>query len=332
MADDFLDDLGDEMRAAYNPPPETPRAELWRAVRARRALRAAYHPPPETPRAELWAAVRARRGGVSPAATEPRAAPLPGRRPAPVPGRPAPVPVRRWLGWALPIAATLLVGLAIGRFVPLALPDAPVPSGASTEPAPAADGSDAPRAEVSATDVGSAAERGVQAADAVGASVAPRAPTAVERFAAAPERQAPASVADRDREAASSRGAESPRAAAGGLYRVAALETLGGAEALLGAVGGRGGDALPADAAAIADWSEDMLSETRLLMDSPAGEDPAMRALLEDLELVLAQLVRLGQGTTAAGDLALIEGAVGERQLLYRIRALLPAGPITNGT
>ncbi len=325
MTDDFLDDLGDEMRAAYNPPPETPRAELWRVVRARRALRAAYHPPPETPRAELWAAVRARRGGVSPVAWTPHA--------APVPGRPARVPTRRWLGWALPIAATLLVGISIGRFVPFAAPDAFVPAGAGTEPAPAADGSDASRAAAGAPDVGGAAARDVEAPDAVGTRVAPPALTAVERFAAAaPERPAPGRAADRDREAADSRAAESPREAAAGLYRVAAMETLGGAEALLGAVGGREGDALPADAAAIADWSEDMLSETRLLMDSPAGDDPAMRALLEDLELVLAQLVRLGQGTTAAGDLALIQGAVRERQLLYRIRALLPAGPITNGT
>ncbi len=75
-----------------------------------------------------------------------------------------------------------------------------------------------------------------------------------------------------------------------------------------------------------------MLTETRLLLDSPAGADPAIRALLEDLELVLAQLVRIGEGSTPQGDLALIEGAVRERQLLHRIRAILPPGRITSGT
>ncbi len=37
----------------------------------------------------------------------------------------------------------------------------------------------------------------------------------------------------------------------------------------------------------------DLLTRTRLLIDSPAANDPAMRNLLEDLELVLAQVVRL---------------------------------------
>ena len=42
----------------------------------------------------------------------------------------------------------------------------------------------------------------------------------------------------------------------------------------------------------------DLLTRTRLLMDSPAANDPAMRDLLEDLELVLMQVVRL-QSTQA---------------------------------
>jgi hypothetical protein len=39
--------------------------------------------------------------------------------------------------------------------------------------------------------------------------------------------------------------------------------------------------------------ASDLLLQTRLLLDSPAIEDPALRTLLEDLEVVLVQLVRL---------------------------------------
>lgn len=316
MTDDFLDDLADEMRAAYNPPPDAPRPELWRAVQARRALRAAYHPPPRTPREELWTAVRARREVARPAA----------------PPREAAVPARRWLGWALPIAATLLVGISIGRFVPFADAGDPAPAARNAQPDPSADDGEGPRAPAGVPDEGAGATGAGEAEPAAEppARAAP-APPAVGGFAALREGPAPGLPAAGEREA-STRLAASPRTAEGALYRVAALETLGGAEALLGAVGGREGGAPPAETGAIADWSEDMLSETRLLMDSPAGDDPAIRALLEDLELVLAQLVRLGEGATAERDLALIEGAVRERQLLHRIRAVLPAGPITSGT
>ena len=43
----------------------------------------------------------------------------------------------------------------------------------------------------------------------------------------------------------------------------------------------------------------DLLSRTRLLIDSPAANDPRMRDLLEDLELVLAQVVRLQNDATS---------------------------------
>jgi hypothetical protein len=60
----------------------------------------------------------------------------------------------------------------------------------------------------------------------------------------------------------------------------------------------------------------DLLSRTRLLMDSPAAIDPAMRGLLEDLELVLVQVVRLQDGT----DLDLINRALEQRELIPRLR------------
>lgn len=63
----------------------------------------------------------------------------------------------------------------------------------------------------------------------------------------------------------------------------------------------------------------DLLSRTRLLIDSPAAADPAMRGLLEDLELVLMQVVRL-QGSNGGVDLDLINRALEQRDVIPRLR------------
>jgi hypothetical protein len=62
----------------------------------------------------------------------------------------------------------------------------------------------------------------------------------------------------------------------------------------------------------------ELLSRTRLLMDSPAANDPAMRNLLEDLELVLVQVVRLQGGSRT--DLDLINRALEQREVIPRLR------------
>ena len=63
----------------------------------------------------------------------------------------------------------------------------------------------------------------------------------------------------------------------------------------------------------------DLLTRTRLLMDSPAANDPAMRNLLEDLELVLAQVVRL-QNNGNRIELDLINRALEQRDVIPRLR------------
>ena len=63
----------------------------------------------------------------------------------------------------------------------------------------------------------------------------------------------------------------------------------------------------------------DLLTRTRLLMDSPAGDDPAMLGLLEDLELVLMQVVRLQSGGSGT-DLDLINRALEQRDVIPRLR------------
>jgi hypothetical protein len=63
----------------------------------------------------------------------------------------------------------------------------------------------------------------------------------------------------------------------------------------------------------------DLLTRTRLLMDSPAANDPAMRGLLDDLELVLMQVVRL-QNSGNRTDLDLINRALEQRDVIPRLR------------
>ena len=65
--------------------------------------------------------------------------------------------------------------------------------------------------------------------------------------------------------------------------------------------------------------AHDLLQTTRLLLDSPAAADPRFRNLLEDLELVLAQIVRL-QSDQSPAELDLIRQALEQRDVLPRLR------------
>ena len=64
----------------------------------------------------------------------------------------------------------------------------------------------------------------------------------------------------------------------------------------------------------------DLLTRTRLLIDSPASSDPQIHELLEDLELVLAQIVRLKADTTDHTELDLINRALEQRDVIPRLR------------
>jgi hypothetical protein len=65
--------------------------------------------------------------------------------------------------------------------------------------------------------------------------------------------------------------------------------------------------------------AHDLLLTTRLLLDSPAASDPRVRTLLDDLELVLAQIVRL-QTDQSRAELDLIRQALEQRDVLPRLR------------
>jgi hypothetical protein len=68
-----------------------------------------------------------------------------------------------------------------------------------------------------------------------------------------------------------------------------------------------------------AERAADLLTRTRLLMDSPAANDPSMRSLLDDLELVLMQVVRLQAGGSRT-ELELINRALEQRDVIPRLR------------
>lgn len=70
----------------------------------------------------------------------------------------------------------------------------------------------------------------------------------------------------------------------------------------------------------------ELLLSTRLLLDSPAADDPVFRALLEELELVLVQIVQLSY--EGGGDeIEMVTEGLERRGLLLRLRTAIPAGP-----
>ena len=111
------------------------------------------------------------------------------------------------------------------------------------------------------------------------------------------------------------------------LYRLAAVQTLTQAEALLTAYRAGGAGARDDTAARqLGGWAREVLGSTRLLIDSPAGSDAQLRPLLNDIELVLVQIVRLSGTPLDSTDRALIDRALRDRDLLPRIRTAVPAG------
>ena len=102
-------------------------------------------------------------------------------------------------------------------------------------------------------------------------------------------------------------------------YRQATTEYLGQTVALLAALPAATRDG-QSDARFVSQ-AGDLLSTTRLLLDSPAAaSDPRLKNLLEDLELVLAQLSRLPADHPKT-ELTLITQALEQREVVPRLRS-----------
>ena len=116
----------------------------------------------------------------------------------------------------------------------------------------------------------------------------------------------------------------SPGSVASSAYQLTAVHHLTEAEALLTSFRARTTADQQMDAQ-LGSWARELLSNTRLLLDSPVANDPQRRPLLEDLELVLVQIVQLSPGSTPQ-DRELIEKTLQQGHVMTRLRTAIPAG------
>ena len=107
-------------------------------------------------------------------------------------------------------------------------------------------------------------------------------------------------------------------------YREQATQYLGQTAALLISLPAAG--APDRSDARFAGKAADLLVTTRLLLDSPAAEDPKLRGLLEDLELVLVQIARLRVERNKS-DLDLIHQTVEQGDVLSRLNSAVVTIP-----
>ena len=108
-------------------------------------------------------------------------------------------------------------------------------------------------------------------------------------------------------------------------YQITTTQHLSEAEALLTSFRSRPIADRQMDAQ-LGAWARQLLSNTRLLLDSPVANDPQRRPLLEDLELVLVQIVQLSPGSTPQ-DREMIEKSLQQDHVMTRLRTAIPAGP-----
>ena len=239
----------------------------------RNAAQGYNRPPAEVPREAMWDAIHAARTANAPVVV--------------------PIVRRPWLRTILALAATLVIGIGIGR-VTMNRPGAG--AGTTVASTGASIDSSAPAVADDSSDI-------VPSDDPLDPDASPKLGTP------------PRSVVT---------------GSAAATYHVATLQHLTQVEALLTSYRLDARDrALDAQ---MARWARDLLLSTRLLLDSPGGADPQRRRLLEDLELVLVQIVRLSPSSSTE-EHDLIDTTLKQADVLTRLRTAIPAGaPASSGT
>ncbi len=111
------------------------------------------------------------------------------------------------------------------------------------------------------------------------------------------------------------------------VYQVAATQYLSHTEAFLTSFRADIGSHGAVHGARFALQARDLLSTTRLMLDSPAGKDQRLRSLLEDLELLLVQISQLDPGRDGH-DTDLITQGMNQSNVLPKLRSAIPAGPV----
>lgn len=309
---------------------------------------ASYHAPPATPHDDMWGRIEAAwtlRRSAPPAGREAGLDALPASSlaagdPGDAPAHPAPVSGEGWLrglaidrrrlaavGAVLAAAASLVIGIAIGRgsvdgfgggdpAIVAAGPEGARPGRAADAGTPLAEGGLLAEGATS-TGLEDDAASGFEPLESAPAPSRTRLVTAGPETTARPEATRPLPSARSSRDVA---------------IGYATAKHLGRAETLLTSFRA---DVIAADEAespdgdrgtvVLAEWARDLLADTRLLLDladdRPAGE----RALLEDLELVLAQIARLGPEAPAF-ERDLVADEIDRDGTIARLRAAAPPG------
>jgi len=114
-------------------------------------------------------------------------------------------------------------------------------------------------------------------------------------------------------------------------YRLVMLRHVAGSEAMITAfrASARRGEVDKQ----IADWARELLTTTRMLEASPVTEDPTMKRLLDDLDLVLMQIAQYTtRGVVNSEELGLIEESINKRGVIAKLRSTLPARHNPAGT
>ena len=108
-------------------------------------------------------------------------------------------------------------------------------------------------------------------------------------------------------------------------YQVAATQYLSRTEAFLTSF--RADANRSSNTARLAHQARELLATTQLMLDSPAADNPRLRGLLEDLELVLMQISLLNP-VQDGHDRDLITQGMNQTNVLPKLRSAIPAGPV----
>jgi hypothetical protein len=272
----------------------------------KKATKSIYNVPPvRTPREEMWSAIQAKRSAG------PRVVYGGGAVRAPSERR---FGSRIWLGAAAAAVLLLATGVGLGRWsaTPDASPKATTANPVTANPQPALPGN-----------AGNTAASGTNPNVASKGSGSGQSNARSQTTAPAEPGGQPENV----RVAYAARGAPTPpsaNSAASSAYQLTAVRHLSEAEALLTSFRTHSTADQQMDAQ-LGTWARELLSNTRLLLDSPVANDSQRRPLLEDLELVLVQIVQLSPGSTPQ-DRELIEKTLQQGHVMTRLRTAIPAG------
>ena len=261
-------------------------------------------PPARVPREEMWSAIQAKRAGG------PRVVYGGGLATDGAPQKR--FSARLWMGAAAAALLLVATGVGIGRWSagsnPASTVASTVPPQSSEATPPATTGS-APSGSAQVA-VASPPSTGVSENSGGRGSLGAR-PTERNTVRGANETRV------------ATRGGGPSRESSGSAYQLTAVRHLSEAEALLTSFRARSTEDQQMDAQ-LGVWARHLLSNTRLLLDSPVA-DSRRRPLLEDLELVLVQIVQLSPGSTPQ-DRDLIEKTLKQDHVMTRLRTAIPAG------